>query len=83
MNIILWVIFGALAGWIASMITKRSDRQGLVGDVVLGIIGAVVGGFLMYFIGQPGVTGFNLYSVVISILGAVAVIWVARMVYKY
>ncbi len=83
MNIILWVIFGALAGWIASMITNRSDRQGLLSDIVLGVIGAVVGGFVMYLIGQPGVTGFNLYSIIISILGAVAVIWVARMVYKY
>lgn len=83
MNIILWVIFGALVGWTASMITDRNNRQGIVGDVVLGVIGAVVGGFLMYLIGRPGVTGFNFYSIVISILGAVTVIWAARAVYKY
>ena len=83
MNIIVWIIFGAIAGWVASVVTHRSDRQGMFGDILLGIVGAAVGGFLMYMIGQPGVTGFNLYSFAVSTFGAVAVIWIARRLYKY
>lgn len=83
MNFIVWIIFGAIAGWVASLLTHRNDRQGMLGDIVLGIVGAAVGGFLMSMIGQSGVTGFNLYSFAVSILGALAVIWIARMIYKY
>ena len=47
MGIILWIIFGAIVGWIASMIVKTDAKQGFLGDVLLGVVGAVVGGFLM------------------------------------
>ncbi len=79
MGILLWVIFGALAGWLASMFMGTDHRQGLLLDIVLGVVGAVVGGFIMNFFGQTGVTGFNLYSFVVAIVGAVVVIWVGRM----
>ena len=62
MGIILWIIFGALAGWIASIIMKTDSSQGTVMDIVLGIVGAIVGGFLMGLVGQSGVNGFSLYS---------------------
>jgi uncharacterized membrane protein YeaQ/YmgE (transglycosylase-associated protein family) len=75
MDILLWIVFGALAGWIASIIMKTSDRQGIFADIILGIAGAVVGGFLANLVGQPGVTGFNLYSILVAIIGAVIVIW--------
>ena len=79
MGIILWIIFGAIAGWIASVVMKTNSSQGTIADIVLGIIGAVVGGFLMGLVGQSGVTGFNLYSFIVAVIGAVVVIYVGRM----
>jgi uncharacterized membrane protein YeaQ/YmgE (transglycosylase-associated protein family) len=82
MGIILWIIFGALAGWIASVIMKTNSRQGTIMDIVMGVVGAVVGGFLMGMVGQAGVTGFNLYSLAVAVIGAVVVIYVGRMLRK-
>lgn len=82
MGILLWIIFGALAGWLASIIMKTDASQGTVTDIVLGIIGAIVGGFLMEFLGQPGVTGFNLYSLFVAVIGASVVIYLGRMFYR-
>ncbi len=79
MGILLWIIFGALAGWIASVLMKTDYEQGTVSDILMGIIGAVVGGFLMSLIGQSGVDGFNLYSLFVAVLGAVAIIYLSRM----
>ncbi len=79
MGIILWIIFGALAGWIASIIMKTDANQSTVGDIVMGIIGAFVGGILMEFLGQSGVNGFNVYSLVVAVLGACVAIYVGRM----
>lgn len=78
MGILLWIIFGALAGWIASMVMKTDSSQGTVTDILLGVIGAVVGGFLMNMIGQPGVTGFNVYSLLVAVIGASLLIWARR-----
>ena len=78
MGIILWIIFGAIAGWIASVIMKTNSSQGTVTDVIMGVIGAVVGGFLMGLIGQSGVTGFNVYSLIVAVIGAVVVIYIGR-----
>lgn len=80
MGIILWVVLGAVAGWIASLIMKTDDSQGFVGDLLFGIIGAVVGGFLFGLIGQPGVTGFNIYSLIVAVVGASALIYLGRMI---
>lgn len=82
MNIILWIIFGALAGWIASIIMKTDADQGTASDIVMGVVGAIVGGFLMSLVGQTGVTGFNLYSLIVSVIGAVVIIYVGRMMRK-
>ncbi|OGK44720.1 hypothetical protein A2957_00080 [Candidatus Roizmanbacteria bacterium RIFCSPLOWO2_01_FULL_38_11] len=79
MGIILWIIFGAIAGWIASVIMKTDSNQGTMIDIVMGVIGAVVGGFLMGLVGQSGVNGFNLYSLGVAVIGAIAVIYVGRM----
>ena len=82
MGIILWIIFGAVAGWLASLVMKTNYSQGTLYDIVLGIVGAVVGGFLMGLLGQSGVTGFNLYSLAVAVIGAVIVIYVGRMLHK-
>lgn len=78
MGIILWIIFGALVGWIASLIMKTDAQQGTLLNIVVGIVGAVVGGWIMSFFGESGVTGFNLYSFVVAIIGAVSFIAVLR-----
>lgn len=80
MGIIIWIIFGALAGWISSMFMNTDSGQGAIGNIVMGIIGSIVAGYLMPLLGMPGVTGFNLYSVIVAVIGAMIVIYVARMI---
>jgi uncharacterized membrane protein YeaQ/YmgE (transglycosylase-associated protein family) len=74
MAIIIWIIFGALVGWIASIIMNTDAQQGAVLNIVVGIVGAVIGGWLMSFLGQTGVTGFNLTSFIVALVGAVVLI---------
>lgn len=73
MSIIGWIILGLIAGFIGSKIVNKSG-QGLFMDIALGIIGAVVGGFLFSFFGATGITGLNLYSLLVAIIGSVAVL---------
>jgi uncharacterized membrane protein YeaQ/YmgE (transglycosylase-associated protein family) len=73
MSIIGWIILGLIAGFIASQIVNRRG-EGVILDIVLGIVGAVVGGWLFAFFGSTGVTGFNLYSMVVAVIGAVVVL---------
>lgn len=74
MSVLAWIVLGLIAGFIASKIVDSSG-QGLLLDIVLGIVGAVVGGYLFTAIGATGVTGFNLYSIFVSIVGACVVLW--------
>ncbi len=80
MGILLWIIFGALVGWIASMVMGTNREQGPLLDIIIGIIGAVVGGWVMSLLGQSGVTGFNLYSFLVALLGAVLLIAIVRAI---
>ncbi len=73
MSIIGWIIFGLIAGFIASKIVNRAG-EGLLLDIVLGIVGAIVGGYIFAFFGNVGVTGFNLYSMFVAVVGAVVVL---------
>ena len=73
MSIIAWIILGLIAGFIASKIVNKSG-QGFLLDVVLGVVGAIVGGYLFARVGAEGVTGFNLYSMVVAVIGAVIVL---------
>ena len=73
MSIIGWLILGLISGFIASKIVNKAG-EGLVLDIVLGIIGAVVGGWLFAAFGGTGVTGFNLYSMFVAVIGAVVVL---------
>jgi len=72
-SIIAWIILGLIAGFIASKIVNRQG-QGVLLDILLGIVGAIVGGWIMAVLGGRGVTGFNLYSILVSIGGAVLVL---------
>ena len=78
MSILIWIIFGALVGWVASMVMGSSG--GLISDIVVGIVGAVLGGWIMSFVGGSGITGFNLYSFLVALLGAVVLITIVRAV---
>lgn len=79
MNIFLWIIFGALVGWIASIIMRTNAEQGAVGNIIVGIIGAFIGGMVSQALGGPGISGFNLTSLIVAILGAVVLLFVIRM----
>lgn len=78
MGIILWIVFGGIAGWIASVVIKNDSSQGTAMNIIMGIVGAVVGGFLMGLVGQSGVNGFNLYSLFVAVVGAIVVIFIGR-----
>lgn len=80
MNILLWLLLGLIAGWLASVVMKTDNRQGPIGDIIMGVIGAVVGGFVFSFFGAQGVTGFDLYSILVATLGAIILIWIGRMI---
>jgi len=73
MSILAWIVLGLIAGFIASKLVSGSG-EGLVLDIVLGVVGAVVGGFVFNQFGAAGVTGFNIYSMVVAVVGAVLVL---------
>ena len=73
MGIIAWLIMGLIAGFIASKLVNKQG-QGVFVDIILGIVGAFVGGFLAHLFGFSGITGFNIYSMLISVIGAVVVL---------
>jgi len=73
MSILAWVVLGLIAGFVASKLVNKSG-EGVLMDLVLGIIGAVGGGWLFNQFGQPGVTGLNLWSVVVAVVGAVIIL---------
>lgn len=73
MSIIGWIVLGLIAGFIASKIVNKTGA-GFFLDIVLGIVGALVGGFIFTELGATGVTGFNLYSMIVAIIGAIVVL---------
>lgn len=78
MGIIAWIVLGALAGWIGSMIMGTDAEQGALGNIVVGIIGAFLGGMAMGLIGQEGVNGLNIRSVIVAIVGACIALGIYR-----
>jgi uncharacterized membrane protein YeaQ/YmgE (transglycosylase-associated protein family) len=79
MGVISWIILGLIAGFIGSKIVNKSG-EGLILDIVLGVVGAIVGGYLFSLTGTQGVTGLNLWSLLVAVIGAVIVLLVYRMV---
>lgn len=71
MGIIGWIILGGIAGWIASMLTGRDASMGIGANIVVGIVGALLGGFIFNMIGGEDVTGFNLWSLFVAVIGSV------------
>jgi uncharacterized membrane protein YeaQ/YmgE (transglycosylase-associated protein family) len=79
MSILAWIVLGLIAGFIASKIYVGTG-QGILMDIVLGIVGAVVGGYLFDMLGAGGITGFNIWSMLVAIVGAVLVRWIYHAV---
>lgn len=75
MGVLSWVILGLIAGFIGSKIVNKSG-SGLVMDIVLGIVGAIVGGYLFAMMGSTGITGLNVWSMLVATAGAVIVLWI-------
>ena len=82
MSILAWIVLGLISGFIASKIVNKTG-EGLIMDIVLGIVGAFVGGFVFTnFFGQAGVTGFNIYSMFVAVVGAVIVLVLYHLVFR-
>ena len=80
-NIIVWIIVGALAGWLASIVMKTNQQQGLLQDIVIGIVGAFIGGFVLNLLGVGGgVSGLNIASVLTAFIGAVILLGILRAI---
>lgn len=81
MSIIAWIVVGAIAGWLASLVMKTNREQGLIMDIVVGIVGAFIGGFLFNALGSgAAVTGFNIVSILVAFVGAVILLAILRAV---
>lgn len=80
MNILAWIILGGLAGWIGSMLAGTNDSQGLVANIIIGIIGAFIGGFIFNLLGGTGITGFNLYSLLVAVIGSAVLIGLFKFI---
>jgi uncharacterized membrane protein YeaQ/YmgE (transglycosylase-associated protein family) len=79
MGIIAWILLGGVAGWIASIVMKTDASQGIFLNIVVGIVGAFLGGLAFNLLGGDGVTGFNFYSLLVSVIGAVILLGLMSM----
>jgi uncharacterized membrane protein YeaQ/YmgE (transglycosylase-associated protein family) len=75
MGIIAWLVLGLIAGFIASKIVNHTG-SGMIMDIILGVVGAFIGGLIFNFFGAAGVTGFNIYSAIVAVIGAVVVLFI-------
>jgi len=81
MSLLSWIILGLVAGYIGSKIVNRTG-EGIIRDILLGIVGSFVGGFLFSLFGEPGVTGLNLYSLLVAVVGAVVLLVVYHAIFR-
>jgi uncharacterized membrane protein YeaQ/YmgE (transglycosylase-associated protein family) len=79
MGFLAWIVFGALAGWIASIIMGKNKKMGAIANIVVGVVGAFVGGYIMNFFGAQGVAGFNFPSFIVAVVGAIVPLFVAGL----
>jgi len=82
MCIIGWIVLGGLAGWLASIVTGWNDRMGCIANIAVGIVGALIGGAIASFLGGTGITGFNIYSLLVAVIGAVVLLVIIGRIRK-
>ncbi len=80
LELIAWILFGAAAGWIASLVMRTDAQMGAAANIIIGILGALLGGFVVRLFGASGVNGFNLYSLLVAVLGAVVLLAIVKAV---
>ncbi len=78
MGYIAWVVLGALSGWIASKFMGKDSEMGAFANITVGIVGAFIGGFIFNLIGASGVTGFNIWSVIVAIIGSCVLLYIVN-----
>jgi uncharacterized membrane protein YeaQ/YmgE (transglycosylase-associated protein family) len=78
MTIMAWIIVGIIAGWLAKRVIPGEGPGGVLGDLVIGVVGAIAGGLIFNYFGHTGATGVNIGSIVVSFVGAVVVLWLMR-----
>ena len=81
MSLLSWLVVGLVAGWIGSMIVNRRG-EGLIMDILLGVVGAFVGGYLFSLFGHAGVTGINLYSIFVAAVGSAVVLFIYHAIFR-
>ena len=81
MGLIGMVVLGGIAGWLASIFAGTDARMGLLANIAVGILGSVVGGHIFHFFGGAGVTGFNLYSLLVAVVGSAVVLAIAKRLF--
>ena len=79
LEVVVWLIFGGVVGWIASIIMGTNRQQGLLANIVIGVVGALLGGYIFRALGWGGTTGFNLASLLIAVIGAVILIAILKL----
>ena len=82
MSLLGWIVIGGLAGWVASKFMNTDKDQGVFANIIVGVIGAFIGGFVMNLLGGQGITGFSIWSFVVALLGSVILLWILKTVRK-
>ena len=80
MSILSWIVVGIIAGWLARKVVPGEGPGGIIGDLVIGILGAIIGGWLFNYFGHVGVTGLNIGSIIVAFIGGVILLWIIRAV---
>lgn len=80
MNFLVYLIFGGVVGWVASLVMKTDAQQGIIINIVVGIVGAILGSWLVGFFGYGGVSGLNVQSFLVALIGAVTLIAIVKAI---
>ena len=80
MGTLAWIVLGGVAGWIGSKIMGTDSSQGIILNIIVGIVGAFIGGYIFNYLGYAAVTGFNFYSLGVSVVGAVVLLWIVKLI---